>query len=268
MNKFNTKISRWKRAQEVEKRFWENLAQDLRVDLYSIQVHYDRLVALILKKLPFEIEKSWNVLDVGCGPLSILNILDCNVKVGIDPLLEFYRNKFKLSHNIKWIQNSIENINRETDNIKFDCVFLLNVLDHCQTPKIAISKIKSMLKNGSYLVITLHCHKRNWLKRYWQWFSYRIDPMHTSPLTREDFHNLCKNDFRVILSNRYDLKEMCYWQKRIYPTYFCNRQWEKSLATMKEKNSLIDILLSWPLILWGWRGIHNEWLFVCQKEVR
>jgi len=112
--------------------------------------HYN----ITLKKIKenFKCQKKLNILDIGCGFTSILNILDFGNKYGIDiGLVELSKKGFDLDDQIHWISGDGEELPLNSDS--FDVIFSTNSLDHMPNTEKCIEEIKRVLKEGGLFVL-------------------------------------------------------------------------------------------------------------------
>jgi len=138
--------SRWHRAQEYEKRWWTNLSFKSLPD-YKSEADY---IKSRLK--PFlEINDSTKILQVGCGPIDVINYWRPGVKYAIDPLTEFYRSRglLKEGKDIRYFNCTVEDLPLP-DNY-FDIIIMNNVLDHVYSPWRTISQVRDKLSEKGVL---------------------------------------------------------------------------------------------------------------------
>lgn len=116
------------------------------------------------------------VLDVGCGPVSVLRWGALNGRIsitGIDPLLPLYqmvlaRHGLDVLPNIRCgreITGVAEELDRLVPEGNFDAVFTRNALDHTQKPALVLEQMANRLSAGGALVIevaTREGTRRNW----------------------------------------------------------------------------------------------------------
>ena len=107
---------------------------------------------------PFEIGKDFfsgkSVLDIGCGPRGSLEWADvAEERVGLDPLVNEYKELGIDQHQMQYVDASSENI--PFPDAHFDIVSSLNSLDHVEDIDKTIKEIKRVLKPGGvFLLIT------------------------------------------------------------------------------------------------------------------
>jgi len=138
---------RWEIAQSSEKNFWEDFTtESLKKqcnDFYSLRVgKFQNL----WKKYILLTDKT-KILQIGCGPLDVINYVTIGKKFAIDPLADYYKKKFKIDYSkIKFIDGVGENL--PFKDKEFDIVLLLNVLDHVQSSKKVLSECRRVLKDN------------------------------------------------------------------------------------------------------------------------
>ena len=136
---------RWEIAQKSEKEYWDEYNNER---LIQEEINRHKIKAKIVegelnKILP--INKKSRILQIGCGPEDIINYFSVGELYAIDPLADFYKEKFKIDYkNVHFSQARAEKL--PFDDGFFDIVILSNVLDHVEYPDKALSEIKRVLK--------------------------------------------------------------------------------------------------------------------------
>jgi len=136
---------RWEIAQDSEKEYWNEFDKE-RLIQEEITRHKEKakIVEEELKKV-ITLNKKSRILQIGCGPEDIINYFSVGEIYAIDPLADFYKEKFKLNYeNIHFLQARAEKLPFEDNS--FDVVILSNVLDHVEDPTKALQEIKRVLK--------------------------------------------------------------------------------------------------------------------------
>jgi len=86
-----TTFKRWKIAQNAEEEFWKKYtSKSLPHEKYS------KKAEILLRKWGefIDIDKNTKILQIGCGPLDLINYLGNVKKYSLDPLADFYNKKF------------------------------------------------------------------------------------------------------------------------------------------------------------------------------
>jgi ubiquinone/menaquinone biosynthesis C-methylase UbiE len=136
---------RWKIAQDSEKEYWETFTKET---LLKEEAERHKKKAEVLEKewkQFINITKDAKILQIGCGPEDIINYFSFGKAYAVDPLANFYKEKFGLNYKkMNFVQARGESLPFE-DNF-FDVVILANVLDHVESPERVLSEIKRVLK--------------------------------------------------------------------------------------------------------------------------
>ena len=184
--------TRWNRAQVAEKRFWDKF---LNMN-YTARPEWRHYFNLIKKYVP--IKKDTAILDVGCGAYGILNGLKTGKRYGIEPLMDFFLSKIKMSKKIKWIAGKGEKL--PFKNKFFDVIFCINVLDHVEAPEKTLKEINRCLKDKKIFFLTLNCYGLPvaLFRRFLEKINFG-DPGHPHSYTiKEMEHLLSSNNFEVV----------------------------------------------------------------------
>ena len=90
--------NRWNIAQESEKGYWEQWTTKSLLEY--LEKEYKKELNLLLKRLEriIKINKNTKILQIGCGPLDIINYFKEGKTYSIDPLAEFYKKRFKIDY--------------------------------------------------------------------------------------------------------------------------------------------------------------------------
>lgn len=144
---------RWEKAQEAERKFWikrrmdpDQLAQK-RADFW-------------LKNFiePFSLlerfEKIHIVVDIGCGPTGLINHVNGDISVGIDPLIKEYEKFYNLPRHVTFIEAIGENLPLRDESA--DCVICINALDHSRKPQAILGEIRRITRKRGLLIFQIN----------------------------------------------------------------------------------------------------------------
>ncbi len=156
-----SKKSVWLRAQEAEKGHWAYLWQDSssqeRIALINNEVIKGEFIFQEMADY-FHInpKKDWanlKILDVGCGPLSLVarNSLG-KTRVGVDPLK--YPHWVYEDYEAKKFNVQLEPFEELSVLTKFDILIFYNALQHFADLDLVIAKCKSALAKGGVIFLS------------------------------------------------------------------------------------------------------------------
>ena len=156
---------RWQKAQHAEARFWRGWRQNV---LYH-QVSLVHFWADILEKTGGPLEPG-KVLDVGCGPVSVLNFFrgEGVLPMGLDPLAATYAADGLVETRRDW--EPIPMIALPAEKLPFadeslDHLICFNVLDHVADAPAVLAELRRILKPGGSLRVYVHTFAP-WIKRF------------------------------------------------------------------------------------------------------
>ena len=154
-------LKRWKLAQQHEKKLWQSINEkQLKEHLKYYKKKSQNLLQESTKNL--KSTKNINILQIGPGPIDIINQIKIGNKYSIDPLADFYKKKFSFNYKeTKLIQGVGENLPYE-DHF-FDIVIFANVLDHTTNPKKVLSEINRVLRSEGILYIEAHFYQKSFI---------------------------------------------------------------------------------------------------------
>jgi len=150
------KQKRWEIAQAHEKDYWGYVKSNItKEDNEQIKKYWNQYLEVINKHII--INQNSKILEIGSGPEGIINYISNGEKYALDPLMDYYRENFKLSEDVRWSKGVGEKMPFE--NNYFDVVISTNTLDHTSNPQKVIDEIKRVLKNNGFLFLTVDCHQ-------------------------------------------------------------------------------------------------------------
>ena len=164
--------TRWLNAQKYEQAFWERLGADIaagaekQLDWYHWRA---RRLEERLAGLPDVRTDNGKVLEIGCGPIGIINFLTSGERVAVDPLEHFYRRTpslVSLRHPaVTYLTGTGEQLPVKTGSCSL--VIIDNVIDHTQAPGRILDEIRRVLQPYGclYLSVNVHTLWGAWLHR-------------------------------------------------------------------------------------------------------
>lgn len=194
---------KWRLAQKAELCWWKDYLN--RKDKSSYLAWKKAYWENILKTLAPEIVLSSpsRILDAACGPAGIYMALEGHEVVGVDPLLQSY--KEQLTHFDPADYPFVSFENKTIEEFKapeyFDLVFCMNGINHVSDLNIALGNLIDCTKAGGYLIFTIDAHNYSFFK-----YLLRMVPgdiLHPHQFSLNEYRDmLSRNGCRHILEKR------------------------------------------------------------------
>jgi ubiquinone/menaquinone biosynthesis C-methylase UbiE len=146
---------RWQVAQKNEQDFWENdWKGDLDKNEELSKKYWDFHVNILNKHV--EISDNTKILEIGGAVTPMVNFIEKGEKYSLDPLMDYFKEKFDLKKGINYITAKGEDIPFEDKT--FDIVLITNVIDHVHNYKDVLNEIKRVLKDDGLVYLSVDCH--------------------------------------------------------------------------------------------------------------
>jgi len=156
---------RWLKAQEYEQGFWRKSAAAIEkgtvgeLDWYGWRARQleDRLASL-----PSPVAKTGKVLEIGSGPIGIVNFLEWGERYAVDPLEHFYRQTPSLTRLRRPGATYLKGTGEQLPMPDASCslVIIENVIDHTFAPGKILKEISRVLAPGGWLYLLVNVHTR------------------------------------------------------------------------------------------------------------
>jgi ubiquinone/menaquinone biosynthesis C-methylase UbiE len=155
-------LKRWRKAQEYERSYWkktaDNIVKGSTHQLGWYEWKFNEMKKRLLPHIDRKCLNSFNTLEVGCGPIGIINYINWGARYAIDPLEDFYKFNESLTKlrdsQVQYLVGTAELIPFDQDY--FDLVIIDNVLDHVRNTNAVMGEICRVLKRGGILYLTLN----------------------------------------------------------------------------------------------------------------
>ncbi len=156
-------------------------------------------------ELDFSFFQDRRVCEIGCGPFGMIHFAEAKYKIGVDPLIPYYREIGLLSPDkvagMTLIPHGAESL-PEIHDRTVDVVICYNVLDHVQDPGNVLLEIRRILKNGG--IFYLNCHMVGTLLTPVRKILKFVDHPHPYHFSRKDLRSLLdKTSFDVLKEKVY-----------------------------------------------------------------
>jgi SAM-dependent methyltransferase len=200
-------LGRWRNAQKYEQGFWQRLGENIeagtREQLDWYQWRANRLEERLAAS-PHPVPRGGKVLEIGSGPIGIVNFLEWGERYAIDPLEHFYRTQPPLAAlrrpGVSYLDGAGESLPFEADS--FGLVIIDNVIDHTYSPGRILEEIRRVLRPDGCLFLSVNVHTRwgAWLHSLLA--VLRIDKGHPYTFTSESLRRLLAAHAFPIVSER------------------------------------------------------------------
>jgi SAM-dependent methyltransferase len=199
--------NRWLKAQEYEQAYWRRLDEDIecgtrdQLDWYQWRAEQlaDRLASTSDSGQPMG-----QVLEIGSGPVGIVNFLECSERYAIDPLETFYRTRPALvslrTSRVTYLAGTGEHLPFENDS--FSLVIVDNVIDHTYAPGKILDEIRRVLEPGGRLYLSVNVHTRWGALLHSALAILRIDKGHPFTFTSGTLRRLLTKHHFVVLDDQ------------------------------------------------------------------
>jgi len=156
---------RWTKAQEYEQAFWHRLGHGIDTGARE-QLDWYRWRAAQLERrldaLPDPGSRTGRILEIGSGPIGIVNFLGWGDRCAVDPLEHFYRTQPSLislrSPGVTYADGTGEQL--PFDDASFALVIIDNVIDHTYAPQKILREIDRVLERNGRLYLSVNVHTR------------------------------------------------------------------------------------------------------------
>jgi SAM-dependent methyltransferase len=160
------KWTRWLKAQEYERAYWQRLGDSIedgtteQLDWYKWRAgQLEALLASVSNSVP----TTGKVLEIGSGPIGIVNFLDWGERYAIDPLEPFYRQRAPLvrlrNGGATYLPGNGERLPMADGSVSL--VIIDNVIDHTYAPGKILQEISRVLAPAGQMYLCVNVHT-NW----------------------------------------------------------------------------------------------------------
>lgn len=138
---------RWQLSQRHELRRWRD-ASVLEHASAQLRASYLPFLQRYTRHLPADAE----ILEIGCGPVCLSQLIDRGNKTYLDPLLDDFRRAYpgKLPEG-KYLTAMAEEIPSPAHS--FDCIVCLNTLGYVLNPELVLNEMERVLKPTGVIII-------------------------------------------------------------------------------------------------------------------
>jgi SAM-dependent methyltransferase len=202
-------FDRWRRAQEYEQGYWENVAQRIAEGSYDRIDFYEWRAGEIRKYLQSTgkehiLDGSSRIIEMGSGPLGVIGYLPGVNRVAIDPLNKFYSTNEHLcslrNPSVEYISAPGEDVPLETSSCDF--LIIENCIDHVQDMKGVMGEIYRLLKPGGILYLTVNARSGFGYYIHRILAKLALDPGHPHTFTEHRLYDFIESSGFELLMNK------------------------------------------------------------------
>jgi ubiquinone/menaquinone biosynthesis C-methylase UbiE len=154
---------RWEVAQDSEKEYWSDF--DSSSIIQESQGRNPERARLMIEKWKnlISINKNTKILQIGCGPEDVINYFKIGELHSVDPLADFYKERFKLNYKKSGLVKATGEKLPFPDKY-FDVVILANVLDHVYSPEKVLQEARRVMKDSAVFHFEIFTYQKNFLR--------------------------------------------------------------------------------------------------------
>lgn len=187
---------RWQKAQARELFNWKNFSGIVESETEEINIKYKTVLLKISQEIKFE--KSWKVLDLGCGQTCISRFLPPAQKYGVDPLAKELKTSGRRMGGVLVKQGRGEEL--PFSDKMFDLVICRNVLDHTNIPVKVVKETRRVIKKHGYFILACYVHPKfiDFLKKVGEYSLLWKNIEHPFSFTTEELRSIFLGSFKIL----------------------------------------------------------------------
>lgn len=208
-------LRRWVKAQEYEQSFWTKLAKKIEAGTINQLDWYQWKASQLERRLakyvnPWHFEEG-RILEIGSGPIGIINFLSRGQRFAVDPLEEFFKESNMLTTlrtpAVTYLKGTGENL--PYPGRFFSVVIIDNVIDHTHSPEKVLKEINRVLDKNGLLYLAVN------IRTAWGAMVHKllatlcVDKGHPHTFTKDSIRNFLKtNHFTICLEEIGDYQKV------------------------------------------------------------
>jgi ubiquinone/menaquinone biosynthesis C-methylase UbiE len=201
------KGDRWAEAQESEKRFWQGLFSNGYHGMDLEKLLKQRCLLDLVIRYDFDLSffEDKTVVEIGCGPYGCVSSIVARNRVGVDPLMDYFKQHTKsVFDGLHYVKSVGEVLPFPNDYA--DVVICQNVLDHTNAPYDCLREINRILKLNGLLVLWVNNYhfivaliRKNVEKGRLGFFAFKKDVPHPHSFTLSEILRMMRKfGFRMM----------------------------------------------------------------------
>jgi SAM-dependent methyltransferase len=143
---------RWGSAQKAELHLF-GIEQSKHADITNLTNQAIERYGSLLKKYTPDLNDDAEILEIGCGPACVSQVIPHGHKTYLDPLLDDFRRTWPGSlPKGRFITGMAEHINMPDQS--YDVIVCLKTISHVQNPELVLHEMERLLKPNGILVFS------------------------------------------------------------------------------------------------------------------
>jgi SAM-dependent methyltransferase len=201
--------NRWTEAQAYEQAFWQRLGDDMeagtreRLDWYEWRAGQLRQRLAAAGAAP---SRAGSILEIGSGPIGIVNFLEGDARYAVDPLEHFYRTRPSLvalrKPGVTYFDGTGEHL--PFDDASCSLVIIDNVIDHTYAPRRILDEIQRVLMPNGRMYLSVNVHTAWGARLHALLAVLRIDKGHPYTFTSRTLRQLLGAAGFTVLAEQID----------------------------------------------------------------
>lgn len=186
---------RWSEAQDYEQAYWQRLGDDMEAGARNRLDWYEWRAGQLqqrLRAIGAAEPRGGRIVEIGSGPIGIVNFLEGDERYAIDPLEHFYRTRPSLvalrRPGVSYVDGAGERL--PFDDASCSLVIIDNVIDHTYAPRKILAEIHRVLEPDGHLYLSVNVHTRWGAQLHALLAVLRIDKGHPFTFTSRTLREL------------------------------------------------------------------------------
>jgi SAM-dependent methyltransferase len=201
--------NRWAQAQAYEQAFWQRLGEDMEAGTHERLDWYEWRAGQLRQRLAAVDDagpRTGSILEIGSGPIGIVNFLEGESRYAVDPLEHFYRTRPSLvglrRPGVTYLDGAGEQL--PVDDASCSLVIIDNVIDHTYAPRKILDEIKRVLRPEGRMYLSVNVHTPWGARLHDLLAALRIDKGHPYTFTSQTLRQMLAASGFTILGEHVD----------------------------------------------------------------
>ncbi len=216
---------RWQASQKLSIQAWK------KKNLTTERERLERSLLPILQRYARTYPEHASVLEIGCGPICLIQLLPQQNKTYLDPMADDFRRMFpgKLPEEGEYLTAAAERIPKP--DASYDLIVCLNMISHTLNPELVMNEIERLLKPGGKLILAIRIHSQ--IEARLHYLAIRMFPSLCNK-TRPYYY--ARKGIRRTLQRHFNIEKEIVRKAHAIRIPFCQRQRHVFVCTPLDSN--------------------------------